>query len=341
MGTPICTRCVLPGTGPDLHLDGEGICNVCRDHEHRAAAGGEERQPLETDFVRRLGKYRGRGRYDCLVMLSGGKDSTAALYFMKRRYHMSPLAFTFDLGFETEEAMANVKNAVDALGVDLLVHRSGYMLDLFRRIIETGAKVVLCHPCSIYYMQLVFETARRYRTPLVIAGWTRGQLARREDAVRGRYDGGSPEYRAMARATREFLATLRGDPKYGDFPATMEEVVRRAGRRGRIVVESPHWYLPEATEDHTALLERELGWKRPARSYPEGSTNCSLNFLSSHLSLRHYGYTHYHVEMSKLIRDGLLTREEALRRLRPDFDPEELRAIAAHCGGTLPGESCP
>jgi hypothetical protein len=322
---------VLPESVPEIRLDAEGVCSVCRDHERRRDRSREE-PFLETDFVKILRKYRGKGDYDCLVMCSGGKDSTASLYFMKRRYHMNPLAFTFDLGFETEEAMANVRNAVDALGVDLVVHRSSRLEGLFRRILETGAKVVLCHVCSIAYMQLTFETARRYRTPLIIAGWTKGQSVREEPGASERYGRDAPEYAAMARATREFVATLRGDPEYGDFPASMEEAVRRAGKRFRCVVQSPHWYLPDATEDHVEVLERELGWKPPSRSYPKGSTNCSLNFLASALSLAHYGYTHYHVEMSKLIRQGMLSREEALARLEPDFDESHLGEIAARCG---------
>ena len=53
-------------------------------------------------------------------MCSGGKDSTSSLYYVKKRYNLNPLAFTFDHGFETEEAMRNIKNAVEILDVDFL-----------------------------------------------------------------------------------------------------------------------------------------------------------------------------------------------------------------------------
>jgi hypothetical protein len=331
-----CTRCVLPEFEPDIRVDAEGVCSVCRDQDARAALD-RDAGPLESDFVRLLEKYRGKGKYDCLVMCSGGKDSTASLYFMKRRYRMNPLAFTFDLGFETEEALANVSRATEALDVDLITHKSRSMLGLFRRILETDKRVVICHLCSISYMRLTFETASRYGIRLVIAGWTKGQTARMDDATPGRYSSNAPEYVSMARATREFVATLRKDPEYGDVPATMEEVVKRS-RRSRCIVQSPHWYLPEATESHVEMLTRELGWQAPKRSYPAGSTNCSLNFLSSALSLKHYGFTHYHVEMSKLIRLGLMSRDEALRRLEPDFGDVDLVDLAAQCGCSAPAE---
>jgi tRNA(Ile)-lysidine synthase TilS/MesJ len=60
-------------------------------------------------------------------MCSGGKDSTASLYFMKKRYRMNPLAFTFDHGFEIEGAKENVINAVEALGVDYLFFKTDFM----------------------------------------------------------------------------------------------------------------------------------------------------------------------------------------------------------------------
>ena len=73
-----------------------------------------------------------------------------------------------------------------------------------------------------------------------------------------------------------------------------------------------------------------------ALSYPAKTTNCALNFISARWALDHFGYTHYHVEMSKLIREGLLTRAEALEQLRADFDPALLNRIAEPLGFRFP-----
>lgn len=94
-GRRICSRCVLPEIQPHITMDDQGVCTLCREHAE------QERTPmfLESDFIKILNKTKGKHRYDCLVMCSGGKDSTAALYFMKERYKCNPLAFTFDHGF--------------------------------------------------------------------------------------------------------------------------------------------------------------------------------------------------------------------------------------------------
>ncbi len=122
----LCSRCVLPESKPDIVLDEEGICNICQEYE-KAGTGAPVGNLLETDFIKILNKHRGKHRYDCLVMCSGGKDSNASLYFMKKRYRMNPLAFTFDHGFETEGAKENVINAVEALGVDYLFFKTDFM----------------------------------------------------------------------------------------------------------------------------------------------------------------------------------------------------------------------
>ncbi len=70
----------------------------------------------------------------------------------------------------------------------------------------------------------------------------------------------------------------------------------------------------------------------PENSYPKGSTNCMLNYLSVYYSMKYYGYTHYHVEASKLIRNGQLLREEAIKQLEINFDHDILQKVAQKLG---------
>lgn len=328
----ICRKCVMPETPPEITLNTDGVCNLCLDYAKQAAAAPAEKA-LETDFTKILAQHRGRHEYDCLVMCSGGKDSTASLYYMKTRYKTKPLAFTFDHGFETEDALDNIKKAVEKLGVDFMLFRSDFMRDMFAKILSTGSKAVICHLCSIWYMDLTFKMAARFDIPIIIAGWTKGQSLRQPAMTKCACNITAPEFARMGAATKEFIAKhVRTDPKYKDFPTSMEEVLVRAQKKHKALVLSPHWFLPYDTQTYVETIQRELGWKYPALSYPAKSTNCYLNFISAHNSMKFYGYTHYHVEMSKLIRDGALTRAEALELLKTDFSKELLNKIAAPLG---------
>ena len=142
----------------------------------------------------------------------------------------------------------------------------------------------------------------------------------------------------MGEATKEFLDTVGDLPKYRDFPRSMEEVLLRARKRFKSVVLSPHWFLPTEPDEYVRMLKEELGWEYPRESYPGKSTNCLLNFVAVHNSMRFYGYTHYHVEMSKLIRQGLMTRDEALELLEIHFDVPFLNSIVKKLDYAFPNE---
>ncbi len=310
-----CKRCLLTEHKPDIWLDNDGICNICInfDKEKKISASGEKKPLLESDLIKILKKYQGKGKYDCLVMCSGGKDSTMALYYMKERYKMNPLAFTFDNGFESNEAISNIKNAVDILKVDWVYHKTDFMNDAFALIIKTKSKVPICHICTIWHIQLVYEFAAKYKIPLIIAGWTKGQ------STQGKESG--TEYAEMSKATYDFINNiLRKISKYKKIPRSVNEALKTSRKKFKSVMISPHWYLEWEQEKNIKILNDKLKWKVPELSYPFGSTNCMMNFPSTYLTMKHYGYTHYHIEMSKQIRLGETTKEQSLKDLEINFD---------------------
>jgi tRNA(Ile)-lysidine synthase TilS/MesJ len=318
----------MPENEPDIFFNEQGVCNLCLVHDYLKKIESSQK-PLESDLIKILDKYRGKQKYDCMVMCSGGKDSTSALYYMKKRYNLNVLAFMFDHGFETEEAILNVQKAVDKLGIDLILYKSSFMKPMFEKMIKSDSKAVICHPCSIWYMDLAFDTAARYDIPLIVAGWTKGQSTKQEVMSKCGCNVHAAEFKAMADSTKDFLEnSLNELPQYKNFPRSMEEVLKRAKKRHKSLVISPHWFLPFGPDEYVKLIKDELDWKAPELSYPKGSTNCTLNFISVYNSLKHYGYTHYHVEASKLIREGVITREEALEQLKLNFDEQTLQDVA-------------
>lgn len=320
----LCKKCVLPENKPDIVLNAEGICNICVDFKkNNSVKAGPVL--LESEMIKILNRHKGKGKYDCLVMCSGGKDSTLGLYYMKKRYKMNPLVLTFDHGFENGQALDNIRMAVDALGVDWLYYKTDYMKDIFSQMIKTGTTAPICHVCAIWYLGFTCELASRYGIRLIVAGWTKGQsLGGKETAV---------EYKAMSRATADFVEKyLRTDCKYRNFPRSIKESLDMSGRRSGLEFISPHWFLQYDMDTSREILQKELGWKLQSLSYPKNSTNCMMNFINVYLSIKNYGYTHYHIEMSKLIRLGEISRDESLKALEIDFDLNFLNGIAGSIG---------
>lgn len=323
----LCKKCVLPESKPYITLNAEGICNICIDFQKRSNLR-RDNMLLESELIKIINKHRDKGKYDCLVMCSGGKDSTASLYYIKEKYKLNTLAFTFDHGFENEEALQNIKNAVNILGVDWIYYKTDFMKKIFAKLINSNSTASICHVCAIWYLEFTFDVAFSYNIPLVVAGWTKGQsLKEGESGI---------EYKLMSQATHDFVNNnLRKEKKYRNFPTSVTEVFKNSQRKFKIQPISPHWFLRYDPNEIQDILQRELKWKAPKLSYPKNSTNCMMNFVSVYHSLKNYGYTHYHIELSKLIRLGEISREEALKLLEFNYDIGFMNSILGPIGCKL------
>jgi N-acetyl sugar amidotransferase len=117
----ICSRCIMDTTVPGIRFDADGVCNFCHEYDRRAAhflkEDGSRGDRLRTQIERM--KESGRGRkYDAIIGLSGGLDSTYSAY-LGREMGLRLLAVHVDNGWDSDIAVRNVQNAVQALGVDL------------------------------------------------------------------------------------------------------------------------------------------------------------------------------------------------------------------------------
>ena len=112
-----CTRCVMPDSKPDLKLDAEGICNACRSYENRKVVDWSVRRAQLEGILARYRRPDG-ANWDCIVPVSGGKDSTYQVVRMLQ-LGLNPLcvtATTCDLSAIGRRNIQNIKN----LGVDYL-----------------------------------------------------------------------------------------------------------------------------------------------------------------------------------------------------------------------------
>ena len=110
-----CTRCVMPDTKPDLTFDDEGVCSACRNYTERTNVGWDHRRQQLVDL---LDRYRNPNGYDCIVPVSGGKDST---YQVLRMLELgaNPLCVTATTDKPTAIGLRNIEN-LKSLGVDYI-----------------------------------------------------------------------------------------------------------------------------------------------------------------------------------------------------------------------------
>ena len=107
-----CSRCIMPETMPFIEFDENGVCNFCRTYERY--------EPKGLDALReRVAPYRRTdGRPDCLIAVSGGRDSCYGLHIVKRELGLNPVAYTYDWGMITDLARRNQARLCGKLGVE-------------------------------------------------------------------------------------------------------------------------------------------------------------------------------------------------------------------------------
>jgi N-acetyl sugar amidotransferase len=110
-----CKRCIMPHTKPDLYIDEEGICSACRSYESRKEIDWAQRK---QELLQVLERYRSKNgsNYDCIVPVSGGKDSHYQVIRMLE-LGMNPLCITATTDQLSEIGRHNIEN-IKRLGVD-------------------------------------------------------------------------------------------------------------------------------------------------------------------------------------------------------------------------------
>lgn len=112
-----CKQCVMPDTKPDLHFDDEGVCSACRSYQGRKEVNWSERR---KELEKVLSRYRAKNgqSWDCIIPVSGGKDSTYQVIRMLQ-LGMNPLCVTATTCYLSEIGRKNIDN-IKELGVDYM-----------------------------------------------------------------------------------------------------------------------------------------------------------------------------------------------------------------------------
>ena len=110
-----CTKCILPSTYPFINFDEKGISNYFKNYKKQEYLG-------EDSLMSILDKYRSKnGEPDCVVGLSGGRDSSYGLHLLKTKFKMNPIAFTYDWGLTTDTSRVNQAKLCGKLGIEHII----------------------------------------------------------------------------------------------------------------------------------------------------------------------------------------------------------------------------
>ncbi len=165
-----CKKCLFPETKPDLHFNEEGICSACTAAEEKyKLINWDEREKQFKEIIQHYKKKPQETGWDCLIPVSGGKDSTYQAYYMKVVCGMNPLCVCFETTAVTEIGQKNLDN-ISKMGIDVIHFKKNYnvyksmVVEGFRRV---GDEMWPNH-IGIFTIPIIF--AVKFNIPLVIWG---------------------------------------------------------------------------------------------------------------------------------------------------------------------------
>ena len=163
-----CKKCLYPNTKPQLQFDERGICSACNNQKLKDEVNWVKKK---EDLLLILEKYRSKNdnNYDCIIPVSGGKDSTFQTYTIKETFGLNPLAVNFHPHDQTEIGRKNLEN-LKQLGVDCIEFSANPLV--YSKLAKFGLVELgdFQWPEHIGIFTIPVQVAVRYKIPLIIWG---------------------------------------------------------------------------------------------------------------------------------------------------------------------------
>lgn len=165
-----CTKCIMPDTRPGITFDKNGVCIACQNNERKKLVNWNER----FDELKKLcDKYRRKNQaeYDCIIAVSGGKDSHYQVHVMKELMNMNPLLITVEDVFTmTKAGEHNVRNISEAFGCNLISFKPDRKAAkiICRYMFEKYGRPLWYVDRLLYTVPLYFASS--FKIPLVVYG---------------------------------------------------------------------------------------------------------------------------------------------------------------------------
>ena len=315
----VCSRCVMDTTAGVISFDEAGVCNYCsafleRLEKDRSTAAKELSH--RSDFIARV-KAFGRGRkYDCIVGVSGGVDSSYAL-FLAAKSGLRPLAVHLDNGWNTELAVHNISSLVTRLGVDLHTHVIDWQENRDLQLSFFKANVVDIEMLVDNALQaLNYQQAARYGLKYILAGSnvsTEGLPM-------------PPQWNHFKLDARNIRRIHR---KFGTVPIRTHPLISTAKYVWYEYARGIKWvpflnFFPYNKFEALNTLQKEVGYKPyPYKHYESTFTR----FYQAYILPRKFGFDKRRVHLSALVASGQIPRDQALSALEqspyPDSEQEK------------------
>jgi aminotransferase len=301
-----CNSCVLDTTDPDIIFDSAGVCNYCK--SYRDTKLQFEKVTTTSHMTEKVLTIKADGRskqYDAIVGVSGGVDSTYALYLAVKKLGLRVLALHVDGGWDSEIAVGNIHRAIEILGVDLYTEVIDWedMRNLQAAFFR--ASVVNCDiPQDHAFRAIQYKIAKKLKIHHFISGRNFNTDAMMPEAwVWPNHD----SYHIKSVYKRNGTTPLKSYPFFSIpyYYLWLRYIERYEDFR---VLE----YVGYKRNEAKKYIGKELGWRDYGGKHYE---SVFTEFYQSFYLPQKFGFDKRKAHLSGLILNGEMNREEAIREL--------------------------
>ncbi len=312
----ICTRCIYDDSVPSISFDENGVCNYCHMidklvKEYQTGLPEGENKFLQiVEQIKKAGKGK---KYDCVIGVSGGTDSSYMLYWAIE-HGLRPLAVHYDNTWNTAIATENIRKVLSKLKIDLYTHvtNNKEMDDIYRSFFIAGVPEIDA-PTDLALAEVLYRAADKYGLKYILEGHSfvaEGITPLGKNYFDGKYISG--------------IHDRFGKIKMKTFPNMPFWTFMKWIAFKRIKKVRPFWYIKYSKEDARAFLEKEYGWQYYGGHHLE---NRMTAFNHSYYFPKKFSIDYRNNSLSASVRMGKMPREEALDEYYnkpPYLEPELL-----------------
>ena len=314
----ICTNCVMDTTDSKIKFDENGVCDHCRTfyrdikpNWHTDETGFREISRIAKDI-----KEKASGKkYDCLIGMSGGIDSSYLLYLAKEKLGLNPLVFHIDGGWNTEESTHNVKVIVEKLGLELHMETIDWdeMRDVQLAFFKSGVPHIDT-PQDHAFFAIMYKFALKYDIKYILTGGNYSTECIRNPIEWMYYQSDSIQLKD--------IHSKFGTRPLKNYPTTnilWHKIYLPYVKKIKLI--RPLDYFPYNKKEATKFLVDYFGYKEYPQKHFE---SVFTRFYEGYWLPKKFGYDTRKVQFSSLIVTGQMSREEALEKLKDTVYDDEM-----------------
>ena len=302
----ICTRCVMDATDSKLKFNLDGICEYCLNFEQNIVPNwrkGVENKFYLKNISDQILKNTKNKKYNCIIGISGGVDSSYVAHVAKNIMGLNPLLLHVDAGWNSDIAVSNIEKLVCKLGVDLHTEVIDWdeMRDLQLSFFKSGVPH-LDTPQDHAFFGSLYNFAKKYKFKYILTGANYSTESTREPL----------EWHYHATDLKHLLDIQKkfGLVKLKTFPLTdifRYKIFYKFIHNINII--KPLNYIEYLKEDAINLLKHKYDWTPYAHKHHESRFT---SFYESYWLLSRFGFDKRKAHYSSLISSNQMSRSKAL-----------------------------